>query len=87
MLSAESGACPTKPWRRRVHQFTFGRACIVQGPLAVQADVSVQRGIEGVNPCEVRLDQFHRRDGLRADEVRHFGCAGKDGDGHGGQSI
>ena len=65
----------------------LSHARVGQRAIGVEADVGIERRIERLDALQVRLDQFHRRDGRRADKARHFRCAGKDGNGHAGQSI
>ena len=65
----------------RVHAMclVLSRARVGQRAIGVEADVGVERRIERLDALQVRLDEFHRRDLLRAHQPRHFGCAAKTG--------
>ena len=75
------------PRSRRVQECVLSRACVGQRAVGVEADVGIERGIQGVDARQVRLDQFDRRDLPGAHEPRQLGRGRKHGNRHEGQSM
>ena len=55
----------------------LGHARVGQRAIGVEADVGIERRIERLDSLQMRLDEFDRRDLLRAHEPRQLGGGGK----------